>query len=207
MHMRKSLVLIAIAGFMALSSVVSQPVFAASAFCNAPSCQTPNVNLDFQVVIPQVVRLRVGSAAATDTILFDMTSTPGLVGDSSTVNGTGGDIGGGEVNVQVLANGSATQVQVDAGVSGGGSGIACTSGACTGQFIGWDQISVAAGGLACSVAPPALDNNGTGSATYPANLNGLVNEVCSWRYRYLNTAVPLNGTYTGTVSYTATVSP
>lgn len=206
MRMRKSFILTAIAGFMALSAAVSQPVFAASAFCNTAGCTTPGVDLDFQVVIPQLLRLQIGSPSSIDAIVFDMSSTPQLVGDSSPVSGTGGDVAPGEVSVKVLANGGATQVQVNAGVTGGGQGIDCLSGACTGQFIGWDQIQVTDGTFACGVPPVALDNNGS-SQTYAANLNGLVNIDCSWRYTYLNTATPINGTYSGRVTYTAIVSP
>lgn len=208
MRMKKSFALTFMAGFVALLSAVSQPVFAGSAACSG-ACTTPNVNLDFQVVIPQVMRLRIGNPAAPDTITFDMSSTPNLVGDGSSVSGTGGDFGGGEVNVQVLANGGATSVQVDADVSDPGSGIACTGGGCTpgSHWIVWDQIQVTGGTFACSVPPPVLDNNGTGFATYNASAGGVVNESCTWRYTYLNGVFPVNGTYSGTVFYTATLTP
>ena len=213
MRMRKSFALTFMAGFAALLSAVSQPVSAGSAACSGASCTTPNVDLIFQVVIPQVVRLRIGSPApgAADTILFDMTSTPQLVGDATSpaVTGTGGDVGGGEVNVQVLANGGATSVQVDADVDGGGQGIACSSGACTPgiDWINWADIQVAQGGVACSVPPPALDNGGSGFATYTPAGGGILNEVCTWQYTYAHTEFPVNGTYQGIVTYTATVTP
>ena len=209
MSVKKSFVLTLTAGLVGLLSAVSQPVFAASSACGGASCTTGPVNLDFQVVIPAIVRLQIGDPTTTAQIVFDMNSTPALVGDSSAVSGTGGDVGGGEVTVKVLANGAATSVQVDADVSGGTSGIACTGGGCTPgtHWLAWDQISVTSGTFACSVTPPVLDNNSTGSATYPANAGGVVNEQCSWRYTYLNDQVPVNGTYGGMVTYTATVTP
>lgn len=210
MGMRKSFVLTLVAGFTALLSAGVTPVFAASGSCSGVNCTTPGVDLNFQVVIPNLVRLRIGNAASVNTLLFDMSGTPGAVGTSSPVTATGGDgaVSNG-VTVNVLANGGATSVQVDTSVTGGGSGIDCqaSSGNCQAgtDFIAWDQIAVAGNG--CSVTPPALSNGGGTFATYNANANGVVNEICEWRYTYANDTMPVDGTYAGTVTYTATVTP
>jgi hypothetical protein len=209
MSMRKSFVFTLMAGLVGLLSAASQPVLGASGTCTGASCTTPNVDLNFQVVIPRLVRLRIGDPVAVNTLVFDMTATPGLVGDSSPVTGTGGDLLGiSRVTVNVLANGGATSVQVDTSVTGGGSGIDCqaASGSCQNgtDFIAWDQITVAGNG--CSVAPPILDNAGSGFANYNA-VGGIINENCAWDYTYDNDTVPVDGTYTGTVTYTATVTP
>ncbi len=179
---------------------------AASSSCTgSPTCTTGAVPLDFQIIIPQFVRLRIGAPASTDTIVFDMTLTPDLIGDASSVAGTGGDAGPGEVNVRVMANGAGLTVDVDAATSGGGSGIDCqaASGSCVPgtDFINWDEITVTAN--ACTVAtPPALNNGGTGTANYAAAAP--LKESCTWTYAYDNNTVPFDGTYVGTVTYTAT---
>ena len=89
--------------------------------------------------------------------------------------------------------------------SGAGSGIDCQAGpsSCVPgtDFINWDEITVTAN--ACTVAtPPALNNAGTGFANYAAATP--VKENCTWTYTYDNTTVPFDGTYAGTVTYTAT---
>ncbi len=177
---------------------------AASSSCTgSPTCTTGAVPLDFQIIIPQFVRLRIGNAGSTDTIVFDMTSTPDLIGDSSVVAGTGGDVGAGEVNVRVMANGAGLTVRVDAATSGAGSGIDCVGpGSCAPgtDFINWAEINVTPNG--CTVAPPALDNAGSGTANYLAAAP--LKELCTWTYTYLNNTVPFDGTYVGTVTYTAT---
>lgn len=183
----------------------SDSALAASSSCTgSPTCTTGAVPLDFQIIIPQFVRLRIGAAASTDTIVFDMTLTPDLIGDSSSVAGTGGDVGAGEVNVRVMANGAGLTVNVDAATSGAGSGIDCqaASGSCVpgADFINWDEITVTPNG--CTVAPPLLNNGGTGTANYPAAAP--LKESCTWIYTYDNTTVPPDGTYVGTVTYTAT---
>lgn len=208
MRMKKSLALTLVAGFTALLSAGGTPVFAASGTCTGASCNTA-VDLNFQVVIPNLVRLRIGNATSVNTLVFDMSGTPAAVGDTNPVTGTGGDqLGISRVTVQVLANGGATSVQVATGVTGGGSGIDCqaASGSCQNgtDFIAWDEITVAGNG--CSVTPPALTNAGGTSATYNAT-GGIVNENCAWDYTYDNSTVPVDGTYSGTVTYTATVSP
>jgi hypothetical protein len=208
MGMRKSFTLALVAGFVALFGAGVTPVFAASGSCNVASCTTPGVDLNFQVDIPSLVRLRIGDATAVNTLVFAPTAAE--VGAPGTpITGSGGDqLGISRVTVQVLANGGATSVQVDTAVTGGGSGLDCqaSSGNCQNgvNFLAWDEISVAGNG--CSVTPPALTNAGGTFATYNAT-GGIVNEDCAWDYTYDNTTVPVDGTYTGTVTYTATVTP
>ncbi len=208
MSVKKSFFLIVTAGLVGLLSAVSQPALAGSGTCTGANCTTPGVDLNFQVVIPNLVRLRIGNAVGANTLTF--TPAAGIVGDSSSVSGTGGDFlpGTSQVTVKVLANGGATGVQVDTDVAAFSSGLECqaASGSCVNgtHFIAWDQISVAGNG--CSVVPPTLDNAGSGFATYSA-VGGIVNEDCAWDYTYDNDTVPVDGTYTGTVTYTATVSP
>ncbi len=183
----------------------SGSALAASSSCTgSPACTTGNVPLNFEIRIPQFVRLRIGAAGSTDIIVFDMTSTPALVGDSSVVAGTGGDATAGAVNVRVMANGAGLSVNVNATTSGG-SGLACQggSGSCApgSDFINWNEITVTAP-APCTVGPPALQNSGTTTANYAAVAP--LKESCTWTYAYDNNTVPVDSTYSGTVTYTAT---
>lgn len=208
MSVRKNFVFAVAAGFLALLSGATQPVFAASNACTGATCSTTgtSVNLNVEVVIPNLVRLRIGDPSLTNTLVFDMTSVPQDVGNAVAQTGSGGDLGGSTVSVRVLANGGATSVQLDAGTSGSNSGIDCqaSSGSCQNgtDFLNWDEIAVTGNG--CNA--PILDNAGSGSETYTAT-GGIVNVSCDWTYEYRNNGVPVYGTYSGTVTYTATRSP
>ena len=204
MRMKKSFVFILVAGFVALLSAAIPPVFAASSSCGGSGCTTGAVDLNFQINIPAMVRLRIGAAASADTITFDPSAA--VLGTGASVTGTGGNLTAGEVTVQVIANGAAS-VDVDTSVTGGGSGLACQAGgSCVPgtDFIGWDEITTTGNG--CTVAPPVLDNTGSGSANYSAG-GGVIQELCSWTYTYDNSLTYLDGSYTGTVTYTATHNP
>ncbi len=208
MKLNKILVTGLLATLFGTGLATSGSALAASNSCTGSPCTTGSVLLNFEVAIPQFVRLRIGAAGGPDTIIFDMTLTPDLIGDSSSVTGTGGDVGAGEVNVRVMANGAAMNVRVDAATGGGGSGLDCQPGpgSCLPgtDFINWDEISVTAN--ACTVAtPPALNNAGSGTANYTAATP--VKENCTWTYTYDNNTVPFDGTYMGTVTYTATSFP
>lgn len=210
MSMRKSFVFTMLAGFVALLSATTQPVFAAESSCadTGSGCTTGNVPLDFVVNIPSMLRLRVGSPGTTLTPAITFDPAAAELGNGIPVGGTGGDLGdNGEVTVRVLANGGA-DVTVNAATTPGG--LQCQAGGClaSAATIAWDQITVAGGSLgasSCNVTPPALNNAGSGSATY--SLPGsVIDEDCSWVYTYNNSGTltpPLDGTYGGTVTYTA----
>jgi hypothetical protein len=206
MRMRKTFALTLIAGFMTLLNVASQPAFAASGLCSGGTC-TPAVDLDFQVVIPNFVRLTIGSPGATvDLITFDMSSNPQDIGNNVAQPGSS------SVNVEVIANGgAATGVQVDADTSGT-NGLDCDpfSGSCISgtHTIDWQQIDVQETGACGAVTPPDLINSGITSTLYTGFADGSVNWTgCTWTFTYLNDLVPLDGTYSGTVNYTATAQP
>jgi len=210
MSMRKTFVFALAAGFVALLSAATQPVYAESAGCNASGCTTPGVNLNIEVIIPSMLRLRIGSAAAPDTITFDASAVT-ILGDGTPVAATAasGDLGNGRVSVRILSN-DASLITVNATTTP----LACvaSSGTCQGGIdtIAWDQITVVQGtgasGFSCSKAPPQLVG-GAGSQTYGSGLPGLIDEDCGWIYSYANTATPVGGTYSGVVTYTAAATP
>ena len=120
------------------------------------------------------------------------------MGDSSSVAGAGGDLGGGVSTLQVLAN-MGGNVVVTVAVSSA-TGIPCTAGGCGATLINWNEITTTTRG---GTTAPALDNGSTGTATFTA-AGGIVNENANWTFAYDNTTVPLTGTYSGNVVYTAT---
>ena len=69
---------------------------AANAESTTVSTGSATAHLDFQVTIPRVLMLQVGpSGTGINQIDFDMSATPGNVGDGTPVAGTGGDQGAG----------------------------------------------------------------------------------------------------------------
>ncbi|MFQ5938343.1 MAG: hypothetical protein ACE5LB_18225, partial [Acidiferrobacterales bacterium] len=117
-----------LAGMIGVATIAPRSALAEATSCNTPSCSTA-ADLNFTINIPDFLRLRIGSPAATvDTITFSPSDA--VVGDSTPVAGTGGDLTGGVVTVQIISN-HGGNVQLDTTVTGGGSGIDCTGGSCT----------------------------------------------------------------------------
>jgi hypothetical protein len=157
------------------------------------------VNLDFQIDIPSVLNFRVGSAGGVDLINFSPAAA--VVGDDSDVAGTGGDLTGGVVTVDLFSNGgqvtiTPTNSSLGAGLSDGGT-----------ENIPYTEI-LTASNLAALPAP-VLSNAG-GTATSPTETAGVTDLSAQWTYTYDNTAVYPAGTYGGIntrggrVTYTAT---
>lgn len=171
-------------------------VSAQSGSCTTATC-TVTSQVNFSVVIPGFMRFRLGATNATqDTVTFTVPAAN--VGDAGSIAGTGGDQGGGVSTLQVISNMNGNVV-VTVAVSNA-SGIPCTAGACTGTFVNWNEISTATSG---ATTPPALDNGSTGTATFTPTA-GIVNESANWTFSYDNNTVPVSGTFSGNVIYTAT---
>ena len=211
----KKLILISALG---AASLLTTPAQAESTFTSpAIVGSTATARLDFSIVIPQVLFLRVGTSsgnAATDGTINGIAFTvPGAnVGDGSVIAGGGGDLGAGAVTVRVYGNGgnislnSATTGPLTTGVAG--------------EEIPWSQISVAAAALAgttagftnTAITHPAFNLGGTGGAGTATTLtatNKVVRVEGQWTYSYLNTNAVAAGTYgtnarNGRVTYTAT---
>ncbi|MHB1199017.1 MAG: hypothetical protein ACYCZ6_05555 [Polaromonas sp.] len=195
---------------LSLASLLSAPAQAESTFVNpAITGSTATARLDFSIVIPQVLFLRVGNAASIDAITF---TVPGAnVGDASVIAGTGGDLTAGAVTVRAYGNGG--NISLNSSTSG-----QLTTGT-AGEVIPWSEISVAAAALATStpgytngaITHPAFNaTSGSGTATTLTATNKVVRVEGKWTYTYLNTNVVPAGTYGGTVAkngrvtYTAT---
>jgi hypothetical protein len=185
---------------------------AASTVTTGAGALTAAATVNFTVVIPHFLYLRVGTGSAyasgtlatvatTDLITF--TVPAGTVGNGTAVAGTGGDLSAGVETAAVLGNGG--NVTLTAAATG-----ALSDGA--GDTIPYTQITTTAAANTAgysTLAAPAL-SNGTSSEIITAT-GKIVQADAKWTYGYLNTASAPSGTYggtsalNGTVTYTATM--
>jgi hypothetical protein len=171
-------------------------------------------NLDFEIIIPKFLSLQVGTGApfttnaAIDKISFDLSATPGNVGNGTAVAATAGsgDQGNGAVTARVLSNnGNVNFSSTTLGALNNGAG----------DTISYSLISTAvaaatANPTVTNLAHPALADGATTTIVLTA-VNKVVNQAAKWTYTYANTlgTIPPAGTYGGTnirnsrVTYTA----
>ncbi|RLA00854.1 MAG: hypothetical protein DRQ45_06780 [Gammaproteobacteria bacterium] len=149
--------------------------------------------LNLRVTIPRFLLFRVGTAGGTiDQIAF--APAAGIVGDSSSVSGTGGDAGGGSgANVAVRSNGGQITITEtnDGGVGGLGSG----------GGISLSEISVSSDNA--SLDTPILSDTGGGTSSPTLNGGNVTNRTAVWTYAYDNTTTPADGNYDAQIIYTA----
>ncbi|MFZ3323975.1 MAG: hypothetical protein WA190_16500 [Usitatibacter sp.] len=199
----------------AVAIAVAAPLFAnaESAFTTgAGSPITAAAHLDFQIIIPKVLFLQVGTGtanAANATINQIAFTVPAAnVGDSSLIvaSAASGDLGNGTVTARVIGNnGAITFTSQTVGALSNGSG----------DSISYAQIqtTVATNTSATALSHPALVDGGTGTsiALTPNVGTKVTNLDAKWTYKYLNTAVVPPGTYGGVnannsrVTYTASM--
>jgi hypothetical protein len=180
---------------------------AESNFQTGAGALTATTHLDFQIVIPKMLYLRVGTGvdrttvAAVDMITFTVPAAH--VGDSSVIAGTGGDLTAGVVTARVIANSGTVTVTTttpnqikDA----------------AGDLISFGQIGLAVATLTSATAftPPAMTDNTATTSTIAPTLN-VVNQDAKWTFTYKNQNVVAAGTYGGVntnnsrVTYTAAI--
>jgi hypothetical protein len=158
--------------------------------------------LDFQINIPGILRFRVGSDAGTiDLVQFSPTADN--LGDGTDLPGTGGDLTGGEVTVDLFSN--AGLITITPTNNSGGAGL--DNG--LGDIISYDEIITTSSDAAVLPVPDLTDAGGTTSQP-PATSGAKVTILTeSWTYTYDNTQVYPEGTYGGVntqggrVTYTA----
>ena len=158
--------------------------------------------LDFQINIPGILRFRVGSDAGTiDLVQF--TPTAANLGDNTDIDGTGGDLTGGEVTVDLFSN--AGQITITPTNNSSGAGL--DNG--LGDTISYDEILTSSSDAAVLPVPVLSDAGGTTSQPPPTSGSRVTNLTESWTYTYDNTDVYPEGTYGGVntqggrVTYTA----
>lgn len=171
---------------------------------------TASAHLDFQITVPKILFLRVGTGsdfATTATINQIAFSVPAAnLGDSSSIAATAGsgDLGNGAVTAKVVGNnGNVTFTSTTLGALGNGSG----------DTISYGQIGTTVATLTSATAlpHPTLADGATTTLTLTPASGKVVDRDARWTYAYLNQNVVAPGTYGGTnvnnsrVTYTASM--
>lgn len=171
---------------------------------------TASAHLDFQITIPKVLFLQVGTGtnmaanATVNQIAFNVPAAN--IGDGTVVNATAGsgDLTNGTVTAKVVGNnGTITFTSTTLGALGNGAG----------DTISYADIgtTVAANTSATPLAHPALADASTTTVTLTPASGKVINRDAKWTYTYANTAVAAPGTYGGVntnnsrVTYTASM--
>ena len=207
-----------------IAAALAAPMFAhAESKTNlaAVSGGTASARLDFEIKIPAVLYIRIGTGnavAAADNLTVDKITftVPALgLGDGTIPTaGTGGELaaGAGAVTVRVFSN-FGTGVSLNAAALG----KLTSSG---GDTIDWTEIGITSTALPAtqatanytngSLAHPVLTAAGVGTAVPIAAVAKLVRQETKWTFSYKNTTTPVAGSYgagTGTngqLTYTVT---
>jgi hypothetical protein len=170
-------------------------------------------HVDFSIVIPKILYLRVGTGSsyttgaltsngAIDLITFSPTAAQ--VGSGTAIPGTGGDLTGGVETAAVVSNSG--NVTLNATATG-----ALSNGA--GDTIPFSQITTTATTLTSGTALPAptLTNATSGNVLLTAPATKIIVQDAKWTFAYANSAVVPAGTFggintnNGRVVYTATM--
>ena len=170
-------------------------------------------HVDFQVTIPKVLYLRVGTGSSYTTGVLTSVGTVDLiqfapaaanVGNGTPVAGTGGDLTLGVETAAVVSNsGNVTLNATSGGALGDG----------VGDTIAYTQITTAATTLTSATALPAptLVNGTSANVVLTAPASKVIVQDAKWTYSYANATKPPAGTYgganvnNGRVVYTATM--
>ncbi len=185
------------AAAIAALGAVSGNVFAESGTDTTAPFSVAN-RVDFSIVIPAVLYFRVGTDAGGSIDVVTFSPAAAIVGDSSVVAGSGGDAGGGKVNVTVRGNnGQVTIATSVASPNGLGTGNAADG------FVSYGEI--ATGSNDGNVPAPVLANAGIPNVNVVLSANKSTNRTAVWTYTYANSTMPTAGTYSGRATYTATM--
>lgn len=184
---------------------------AESSYQTGAGALTATARLDFQITIPKVLFLQIGTGtayAANPAInLIDFTVPAANVGDAVPIAATAasGDLGTGKVTAKLVTNGGdVTFVSQTAGAMHNGTAA---------ETISYSEIAtaVATNTSATALAAPALVDAVAGTSTTVTATNKVVNRDAKWTFTYLNSNVVAAGTYggvnvkNGRVTYTASV--
>jgi hypothetical protein len=172
---------------------------AASNLRTGAGALTARARVNFQITIPKILYLRVGSGSAYPTTLANLatvnllTFSPAatVLGNGSAVAGGGGDLSGGVETAAIISNSG--NVTLNATASG-------ALGDATGDSIPYTQISTAASALTAGytlLAAPALTNATSANIVLTAPATKVIKADAKWTYSYANTTAPPAGTYGG----------
>jgi hypothetical protein len=181
---------------------------AESNFQTGAGALTATTHLDFQIVIPKILYLRVGAGTdlATNATINKLSFTvpAASVGNGTAIASTGGDLAAGAaVTARVIANsGTVTITTTTPNMI---KDVA-------GDTISYGQIALAVSGLTTgtSFTPAAMSDGAVTTTTIAPTLN-VVNQDATWTFTYKNQNVVAAGTYGGVnvnnsrVTYTASI--
>ena len=163
---------------------------------------TATAKIDFTIIIPKFISLRVGAAGvgSFDSIVFTVPAAN--VGVGGAIAGVGGDLTGGVVTAKVTGNnGQVTLTSTATGALSNGT-----------DTIPFTEITTATAVLTSATALPApVLTNGTSAGVNAALTGKITNQDARWTYSYANSAVVAAGTYggvgvnNGRVTYTASM--
>ena len=184
----------------ALALAIASPLMASAESQLTLGSGSAAANLNLRVVIPRVLFLGVGTGSGLpratngtiDAVTFDYTNNADQVGTgvaAADITNTGGFTGS-AVPVRVFGNNG--QVTITAT-----NPANLVNGADT---IPFSELSAASD----NAALPAPGFSGT-NTSQPLLAGRVTNQLALWTYSYANTTAPAAGTYTGTVTYTATM--
>lgn len=189
--------------------------FAESNVATGNGALTATARVDFSIVIPKILYLRVGNGsnytAATPVLtsvntidLITFSPAVGAVGNGTAVAGTGGDLTNGVETAAIVSNsGSVTLNATATGALGDGAG----------DSIPYTQITTTSSALtsATPLPAPVLSNTTSANVVLTAPATKFITQDAKWTYAYANAATVPGGTYGGVntnnsrVVYTATM--
>ncbi len=192
----------------ALAMAMPMAANSESNFQNGAGVLNATARVDFTIVIPRVLFLRVGTGttfvndATINLITFDVPATGIGTGTPVAATAGSGDLGNGTVTARLIGN--VGNVSLNVSTPG-----ALSNGT---DSISYNQITTtvaALGGVPLLLSAPILAD-GAGTAVPFAAINGVVNRGAQWTYAYANAAPVASGTYggvgvqNGRATYTAT---
>lgn len=183
--MNKSLILKS-----AIALALAAPLLASAESDLTIGTGTAAARLNFQVIIPRVLFLAVGTGNATladngtiDLLTYDYSANPADIGSTT-------DSAPQSVDVRVLGNNGPVTI------AAAGSGAGLTNGT---DVIAWSEI------LSTSDDATNFNVPAVGGTTSPTAAGKITNQTTKWNYAYSNTNVAAPGTYSGQITYTATM--
>jgi hypothetical protein len=177
-----------LAAAIAAAAALPMASQAASSSNTGPAPNSTTVNLNFNVVIPRFIFLRVGDAApaSVNTLVFSPTVDQMIT--PTAVSATGGDVAG--TDLTIVARGNAGNMTLAASnltqLTSGGNNIPVST--------------LTRSNPTGSIAVPDFN----ASVALTAGGNGVFNQSGTWRYTWTNenNVVYPPGTYVGAVTYT-----
>ena len=196
-----------VACLLASLTTATGSVLAESDSASGATPLSASANLDFRVVIPAILRFRVGPDGNGNIDVIEFEPDVTTLGDGTDTSATsGGDISPGVVTVSLVSN--AGQITITESNNSNGSGLANANGAGA-DYIPYSEILTVSSDPT-NFAAPTLSNagGGTSTPTPTSGNNKVTNRSETWTYTYDNSAMYPAGDYGtnargGRVTYTA----